>query len=258
MLIIISPAKKLNTNCKFSKDAISKPEFLSKSIELNQILKTKQKSDLMSLMKISDKIAELNYQRNITFQNDHNVENSFPAAQIFDGEVYQGLDFQGLNSDEQNYAQSHLRILSGFYGILKPLDLVQPYRLEMGTKLANKEGKNLYEFWQEEVTNKLNEELSQQDQNLIINLASTEYAKVINKKKLNHKFITIHFKDKVNDKLKTIMMYAKHARGAMANTIIKNKINNIELLKQLDINNYIYSKDHSQDDSELVYVRNSK
>lgn len=257
MLTIISPAKKLNTNCKFSKDAISKPEFLSKSIELNQILKTKQKSDLMNLMKISDKIAELNYQRNIAFQNDHNIENSFPAAKIFDGEVYQGLDFHNLNSDEQNYAQSHLRILSGFYGILKPLDLVQPYRLEMGTKLANKKGKNLYEFWQEDVTNNINDELTKQNQNLIINLASTEYSKVINQKKLNHKFVTIHFKDQVKDQLKTIMMYAKHARGAMANSIIKNKIDNIELLKQLDINNYRYSEDHTQNDSELVFIRNS-
>jgi cytoplasmic iron level regulating protein YaaA (DUF328/UPF0246 family) len=257
MITVISPAKKLNTNCNFSKDAISQPDFLSKSIELNQILRMKQKTDLMKLMKISDKIAELNYQRNIDFKTDHNIGNSYPAAKIFDGEVYQGLDFDNLNHQEQNYAQSHLRILSGFYGILKPFDLVQPYRLEMGTKLANSKGKNLYDFWQQEVTEKLNQELAKQNQDIIINLASNEYSKVINKKLLNCKFVTINFKDNINDKLKTIMMYAKHARGAMANAIIKNKIDNIELLKQLDINNYRYSKDHSSNDLELVYIRNS-
>ncbi|MBT4988993.1 MAG: peroxide stress protein YaaA [Rickettsiales bacterium] len=255
MLIIISPAKKLNINYSFDKNNISYPEFHEEACELINILKSKSKQDLISLMKISDKIADLNIQRNTNFELTLNNSNSYPAAKLFNGEVYSGLDFTTMNNTEVSYAQKHLRILSGLYGILKPLDLIQPYRLEMGSKLANAKGPNLYQFWQSIITDKINSELKKHKAPYLINLASNEYSKVINSKNLNNKVITINFKDVVNGHLKTIMIYAKMARGLMAKTIIINKIDNIELLKDLVINNYSYSQKHSNSDSELVFIR---
>ncbi|MBL6784792.1 MAG: peroxide stress protein YaaA [Rickettsiales bacterium] len=259
MLTILSPAKKLNLNCSFNQENITYPNFSSKANELINILRTKSKEDLMNLMKISDNLAELNQQRNKDFNESHNINNSFPAAKFFDGEVYNGLEFNNLSKKTDNiaYAQNHLRILSGLYGVLKPMDLIQPYRLEMGSQLANNSGKNLYQFWSDIVTDYLNNELDKHENKIIINLASVEYSKVINKKKLRHKIYNISFKDNINGKLRTIMVYAKNARGLMANSIIKNKIDDLEILKELIINDYKYSFDNSKNEEELIFIRNN-
>lgn len=257
MLTILSPAKKLDLCKNFDRNNCSYPEFQKQTSELSNILKTKSKQDLKNLMKISDQIAELNYNRNQDFTHNFNLQNSFPASRVFDGEVYSGLKAKTFTKDELDYAQQHLRILSGLYGILKPLDLIQPYRLEMGTKLSNPKGDNLYKFWQEIVTEYINQELTKHRTPILLNLASNEYAKVVNQKQLNYPLITINFKDNINGKLKTVMVYAKKARGSMANYIIKNKIDNVELLKDCVIDGYSYSSDLSSKDSELTFVRNS-
>ncbi|MBT4921668.1 MAG: peroxide stress protein YaaA [Rickettsiales bacterium] len=255
MLTIISPAKKLNLDCSFNKDNISYPEFQQETFDLVNILKSKSVQALKDLMHISDNLAELNFKRNQDFTNNFNLENSYPAAKLFNGEVYNGLDIDSFNDDDQAFAQNHLRILSGLYGILRPLDLIQPYRLEMGSKLTNSKGPNLYKFWQDLITEKINTELGSHKSPYLLNLASNEYAKVIDFKNLNKPVISINFKDLINGNLKSIMMYAKAARGAMANSIIKNKIDTIELLKELVINDYRFSQEHSISDSELIFTR---
>ncbi len=256
MLTLISPAKKLNLNQDNYNNKLktSLPSFLIDSLELTKILKQQSASDLKKLMNISDNIAELNYQRYQSFSAEKfTKEIAHPALFMFAGEVYNGLDAKNFSLEEISFANENLRILSGLYGILKPLDLVQPYRLEMGTALKNSRGKNLYQFWQEKITNYLNE------QKVILNLASNEYFSVLDKKKLTAKIITPVFKDYKNGSLKVIMMYAKKARGEMANFFIKNKIKDWIYLKECNINNYRFEYSLSETDSSnnilLTFIR---
>jgi hypothetical protein len=204
-------------------------------------------------MKISDKIAELNWNRNINFKIPFNSDNARPALFTFDGDVYSGIDAFSLSEDKIKKAQSSLRILSGLYGLLKPLDLMQPYRLEMGTKLPIGSSKNLYEFWREKITSMLNSELVENE--LFINLASNEYSSVINKDALKTEMISPVFKDFKNGKLKIISFYAKKARGMMTRFLLDNDIKSANDLKQFDYGGYSYSSNESEITSKLVFTR---
>ena len=253
MLILLSPAKTLDFQ---NKNIIeyTLPNLLNESQELINFCKKLTADDLKSLMKVSDKIANLNVERFHNWHSDFNLENALQAISVFKGDVYEGLMADSFNLDTYNYAQEHLRILSGLYGVLKPLDLIQAYRLEMGTKLVTNRGNNLYKFWNDIVTDEINKDLLSNKINIVVNLASNEYFKVVNFKKLIAKIITPVFQDYKNGEYKIISFYAKKARGMMARYILENKIDNIEDLKKFDISGYSYFE--SKED-KLIFRRDS-
>ena len=253
MKIIISPAKSLDFKTELPTKNFSTPNFLSESKKINELLKKKSPSELKSLMSISEKLAELNWNRNNTFKTPFNIENARPSIFTFNGDVYSGLDAFSLSMDQLNQAQKSLRILSGLYGLLKPLDLIQPYRLEMGTKLNVEGSLNLYGFWRNKITNKLNDELNENE--FFVNLASNEYSSVIDRKLLKTTMISPVFKDMKNGKLKIISFYAKKARGMMVRYILDNEINNLEDLRGFDYGGYSYSSEESEKMKELVFIR---
>lgn len=253
MKIIISPAKSLDFKTELPTKNFSIPNFLSESKKINELLKKKSQSELKSLMSISEKLAELNWNRNNTFKTPFNIENARPSIFTFNGDVYSGLDAFSLSMDQLNQAQKSLRILSGLYGLLKPLDLIQPYRLEMGTKLNVEGSLNLYGFWRNKITNKLNDELNENE--FFVNLASNEYSSAIDRKLLKTTMISPSFKDMKNGKLKIISFYAKKARGMMVRYILDNEINNLEDLRGFDYGGYSYSSEESEKMKELVFIR---
>jgi cytoplasmic iron level regulating protein YaaA (DUF328/UPF0246 family) len=253
MKIIISPAKSLDFKTELPIKNFSIPNFLSESKKINELLKKKSPSELKSLMSISEKLAELNWNRNNTFKTPFNIENARPSIFTFNGDVYSGLDAFSLSMDQLNQAQKSLRILSGLYGLLKPLDLIQPYRLEMGTKLNVEGSLNLYGFWKNKITNKLNDELNENE--FFVNLASNEYSSAIDRKLLKTTMISPSFKDMKNGKLKIISFYAKKARGMMVRYILDNEINNLEDLRGFDYGGYSYSSEESEKMKELVFIR---
>jgi len=253
MKIIISPAKSLDFKTELPTKNFSIPNFLSDSKKINELLKKKSQSELKSLMSISEKLAELNWNRNNTFKTLFNIENARPSIFTFNGDVYSGLDAFSLSMDQLNQAQKSLRILSGLYGLLKPLDLIQPYRLEMGTKLNVEGSLNLYGFWKNKITNKLNDELNENE--FFVNLASNEYSSAIDRKLLKTTMISPSFKDMKNGKLKIISFYAKKARGMMVRYILDNEINNLEDLRGFDYGGYSYSSEESEKMKELVFIR---
>jgi cytoplasmic iron level regulating protein YaaA (DUF328/UPF0246 family) len=226
---------------------------LSEAQKLNKILAKKKPKALSELMHISDALAQLNWERNQSFSLPFTPENARPAVFAFNGDVYQGLDAQSLSVTELERLQDRLRILSGLYGILRPLDLMQPYRLEMGTSLKIGRKNNLYEFWKETLTEALNKELK--DGELFINLASQEYFGVIDKKQLKVPVITPVFKDWKNDKLKVISFFAKKARGSMVRYIVKQSVSTLEELKTFDLDGYEFSQEHTVKDNEPVFIR---
>ena len=263
MYFLLSPAKSLN-----EKDVVpvnignyySQPELIEHSQTLMKNLKVKEPIDLQELMSISDDLAQLNAKRNQDWawsENEHFTDdNAKPAGYLFDGDVYTGLDMYHMDKDTAIYVNEHLSILSGLYGVLKPLDLIQPYRLEMGTKLKNERGDNLYEFWGEAVTNIVNARMADSDDKVLINLASNEYFKVIKKKALNAEIITPRFEDEKNGQYKVISFYAKKARGLMVKYAADNKLTNAEQLKQFDLAGYYYADDAS-DDKTWVFRRDA-
>jgi cytoplasmic iron level regulating protein YaaA (DUF328/UPF0246 family) len=253
MKIIISPAKSLDFKTELPIKNFSIPNFLSESKKINELLKKKSQSELKSLMSISEKLAELNWNRNNTFKTPFNIENARPSIFTFNGDVYSGLDAFSLSMDQLNQAQKSLRILSGLYGLLKPLDLIQPYRLEMGTKLNVEGSLNLYGFWRNKITNKLNDELNENE--FFVNLASNEYSSAIDRKLLKTTMISPVFKDMKNGKLKIISFYAKKARGMMVRYILDNEIINLEDLRGFDYGGYSYSSEESEKMKELVFIR---
>ena len=253
MKIIISPAKSLDFKTELPIKNFSIPNFLSESKKINELLKKKSPSELKSLMSISEKLAELNWNRNNTFKTPFNIENARPSIFTFNGDVYSGLDAFSLSMDQLNQAQKSLRILSGLYGLLKPLDLIQPYRLEMGTKLNVEGSLNLYGFWRNKITNKLNDELNENE--FFVNLASNEYSSAIDRKLLKTTMISPVFKDMKNGKLKIIYFYAKKARGMMVRYILDNEIINLEDLRGFDYGGYSYSSEESEKMKELVFIR---
>ncbi len=254
MLLLISPAKTLDFETPPISTQSSQPSFLAESAELIDQLKVLSPSDISSLMSISDKLGQLNSNRFIQWQLPFTTDNSKQALLAFKGDVYEGINVNSFSDDDLNWANQHLRILSGLYGLLKPLDLIQAYRLEMGTRFANKAGKNLYEFWAEKITDKINEELSTQQNGCIINLASNEYFKSVKPKLLNGEIITPVFKDWKNDKYKIISFYAKKARGMMSAYIIKNRLENPAQIKKFNTAGYAYCAEESTENN-WVFLR---
>ena len=245
MIIVLSPAKTLDYEFE-SNHEHSVPAFLSQSSKLISNLKTKEPKDIASLMGLSDKLATLNFDRYQSWSPAKKVSaDSKPSMLVFKGDVYQGLQAEDLNNSQMKFAQKHIRILSGLYGILRPLDLMKPYRLEMGTKLETSEGKNLYEFWGDKVQKNVLNELKDQKSDLLINLASKEYFTVLGKLPEDINVVTPTFKDYKNGNYKIISFYAKKARGLMTRWIIQNKITNFEDLYGFNVEGYKYSKAES-------------
>ena len=253
MKIVISPAKSLNFETDLPTTRGTQPQFLETAAQINRKLARMSKQEIGDLMNISDKLADLNYTRYQDFQEDHTKKNSRPAVYAFDGDVYTGLDAYTIPTDKLDRLQDTLRILSGMYGILRPLDLIQPYRLEMGTKLPIERKDNLYEVWKETVTKALNDEL--EDDELFINLASNEYFGAVDTKKLKVPVITPVFKDWKNDKLKVISFYAKKARGLMVRYIMDTNAKTIEDIKGFNYEGYSFSEEYTKKKNELVFVR---
>jgi cytoplasmic iron level regulating protein YaaA (DUF328/UPF0246 family) len=252
MKIVLSPAKSLDYSTPVPTDKYSVPVFLEDAKLLNEVLKSKSPNQLAKLMHISDKLAELNWKRFQEWSLPFTPSNSKQAVFAFNGAVYDGLDAYSLTNKQIEDLQNKLRILSGMYGVLKPLDLIKPYRLEMGTKLKFLNYKNLYEFWGDKVIDNINEELS--DHEPFINLASNEYFKVIKTKKLKSKIITPIFKDLKNGELKVIAIYAKKARGMMVRYIVENGIQKANDLKGFNMSNYAFDSKLSTE-TELVFTR---
>lgn len=221
---------------KFTDHTLS--DFKEDSCHLMDQLKLLSPMDLSSLMKISEKLGELNYERNQSWQTPFTPENAKQCIYAFKGDVYTGLDAESLNKKDIQFAQKHLRILSGLYGLLKPLDLIQPYRLEMGTRFANNRGTNLYQYWGTQLTDRLNEELTD---SILINLASNEYSKALKFKSLEAEIITPVFKDKKNGEYKLISFYAKKARGLMSRYIITNNLDSADQIKDFDLDGYKFN-----------------
>ena len=251
MKILISPAKSLKDSVTSDNfDRCTQPEFIDSAEELIAIMRKKSSADIAAMMKISDKLSDLNRERFQTWEKTDHKRKGNPAAFVFDGDVYKGLDIETFSSDDVTYAQSILRSLSGLYGILKPLDAILPYRLEMGSKVENSNGNTLYKFWGDRITDFINNE----EKEVLINLASNEYFKVINPKKINARIITPEFKELRGDKLKVISFSAKKARGLMSRYIIQNRISNIEDIKSFDVENYRFSEELSNENS-WVFTR---
>ncbi len=253
MLMVVSPAKTLDYETPLPLSESTQPQLLDDSQELIDQLKSLNPADVASLMGLSDKLSILNVTRFQHWSLPFTNENARPAIYAFKGDVYTGLDAYSFNKADMNFAQKHFRMLSGLYGLLKPLDLMQAYRLEMGTKYANLRGKNLYEFWGDTITQILNKEMKEDE--VLLNLASNEYFKAVNKKTLQANIITPVFKDEKNGQYKIISFYAKKARGLMASYVIKNRIKNVEDIKNFDVTGYRYSNERSTS-TEWVFIRN--
>ncbi len=252
MKIVISPAKSLNFEKELPTTQFTQPSLLKESKKVHAVLKQQSPAELSQLMSISDKLSDLNWQRNKAWKTLFNPTNSRPAVYAFDGEVYNGLDAYSIPMEQLDLLQERLRILSGLYGVLKPLDLMQAYRLEMGTKLPIGESKNLYDFWKKTVTASLNKELKKGE--LFLNLASNEYFSVIDTKALKVPVITPDFKDYKDGKLKMISFFAKKARGMMVRYIIDTNAETIEDLKGFNYEGYQFDANLSKGNN-LVFTR---
>jgi cytoplasmic iron level regulating protein YaaA (DUF328/UPF0246 family) len=253
MKIVVSPAKSLDFESEWPKSKFTRPQFLEQSEKLNKILAKKKPKVLAKLMNISPALAELNWERNQQFATPFNPENARPAVYAFNGDVYQGLDVYTIPENKIDQLQDTLRILSGLYGILKPLDLIQPYRLEMGTQIRVGRKKNLYDFWKKDLTAHLNAELK--DDELFINLASNEYFGAIDEKKLKVPVITPIFKDWKNDNLKVLSFFAKKARGTMVRYIVDSNAKTLNDIRAFNLEDYEFSKEHTLKENQPVFVR---
>ncbi len=246
MLTIISPAKKLDYSQPSEAQTFTQPLLLEHSEQLLKDLRLLSPEDICSLMGLSDKLGALNYERFQEWQTPFSTDNAKQAILAFKGDVYQGLDADNMSADELRWAQDNLRILSGLYGLLRPLDLMQPYRLEMGTKFANQRGANLYQFWGDIITAQLNKLFPTSAQSVLVNLASNEYFKSVQPKNINAEIITPVFMDQKGDKYKIISFFAKRARGLMSAFIIKNKITDAEQLKTFNVDGYSFNSAMSE------------
>ncbi|OHX14153.1 hypothetical protein BI347_12025 [Chromobacterium sphagni] len=251
MLMVISPAKTLDYQTPPASEQFSQPALLSHSAELIGVLRRKSPLEISQLMSISDALANLNVGRYADWRPTFAPDNAKQALYAFMGDVYEGLDAGSLDADATGYLQQRLRILSGLYGVLRPLDLMQAYRLEMGTRLANPRGKNLYEFWGDIVTDALNAQLAELGQHTLVNLASEEYFKSVKPKRLNAAIVTPVFQDRKNGHYKIISFYAKRARGLMARWAAENRVRQPEALRDFDSAGYAFDPAAS---SELSWV----
>lgn len=254
MLTLLSPAKKMNMDAPATKLSATRPRFETDTKELAVLAKTKTANDLRNLMHISDNLANLNVERFQAFNLDGQSNSSKSAGLAFDGDVYWGLEAKSLSDEDLNYAQDHLRILSGLYGILRPMDAIQPYRLEMGTKFENQRGKNLYAFWKDTLAPSLNAELESHADSTIFNLASNEYFKAANTKALNSHVISAKFMEDKDGKSRPVQYYTKFARGLMTRWIMQNRVDRAEGLKDFDSNGYKFDPARSTEDV-LVFAR---
>ena len=254
MLIVISPAKKLDYDTPVNSKKFTMPDFLDDSQQLITTLRKYSAMDLAELMHLSMNLAELNFDRYYHWKKDYGQDEAKQALLAFKGDVYAGMDAESFNQKDLDFAQSHLRILSGLYGLLRPLDLMMPYRLEMGTRLENERGKNLYEFWGETITDALNKQLKAQKDDILINLASNEYFKSVKPKLLQGRIITPQFKEFKNGQYKMIGIYAKKARGLMSRYILLNRLKNPDDIKQFDSEGYQYNAELSKGDN-WVFTR---
>lgn len=254
MLLVVSPAKNLDYDTPAPTAKHTQPRMLDEAEVLVERARQLSPQQLGSLMKISDKLASLNAVRFNEWQQPFNTKNAKQAVFAFNGDVYSGLDATTLKDSALEYAQQHLRILSGLYGVLRPLDLMQPYRLEMGTKLDNSRGKDLYAFWGSQIAQQLNQDMAESGDTELVNLASNEYFKAVDKKALKASIITPVFKDTKQGKLKVISFYAKKARGMMARYMIEHQVRSSEQLKAFDVAGYKYDATLSSD-TELVFTR---
>lgn len=252
MIIVISPSKTQDFSLVKYNFTSSKPKFYNEIIELINSLKKISIQELRTLMKISDNLATLNFNRYQQFETKFTKDNSKPAILSFKGDVYEGINLEHYDNNDFDFAQKHLRILSGLYGLVRPLDLIQPYRLEMGVKLQTANYNNLYQFWGDKITSELNSLAN--NNKYLINLASAEYFDSINYSKLTLEKIDIIFKEEKNDSYKTIGLFSKKARGLMVNFIIKNKITKPELLKSFAESKYKFNQSLSNE-SQYVFTR---
>ncbi|TWO34433.1 peroxide stress protein YaaA [Seonamhaeicola sediminis] len=252
MKLVLSPAKSLNFESELPTTLNTEACFLKQAERLNKLLKKKSAKSLSKLMGISDTLGQLNYERNQDWSLPFTSDNARPAVYAFSGDVYRGLNAYSIPQDKMEKLQSTVRIISGLYGLLKPMDLIQPYRLEMGTKFPVGKNKNLYEFWKKTITSALNEELD--DDELFLNLASNEYFKAIDTKALKVPVITANFKDFKNGQYKMISFFAKAARGMMARYIIDTNANTLDDLKGFNYEGYGFSEEMSSD-TELIFIR---
>ncbi len=253
MIIVISPAKTLDLDTPLPTDRYTLPDFLDDAAELVETMRRYSALDIAEIMKVSMKIAELNHQRFADWHEPFTPENARPAIFTFKGDVYDGLDAFHLDEQALDFLQDHLRILSGLYGLLRPLDLMQPYRLEMGRNIENPRGKNLYQFWNGKITEALNT-LLDNDDGVLINLASNEYFKAVQPKALHGRIITPQFKDWKNGQYKMISFYAKKARGMMTRYIAEHQLTDPEAIKDFDTAGYRYSEEMSKGD-DWVFLR---
>lgn len=254
MLIVVSPAKTLDYESPLPSQDHTQPELFEHSKLLIDVCRQLTPDDISALMKVSDTIAGLNVARFAQWSEQFTLDNARQAIFAFKGDVYTGLDAQSLSEESLRFAQQHLRMLSGLYGLLKPFDLMQPYRLEMGTKLANPRGSNLYQFWGSIITDKLNQAIEAQGDNVLINLASNEYFKAVKTNQLDAQVITPIFKDAKNGQYKVISFYAKKARGMMARYIIDNQVTSVEELTHFTAAGYYFVPQESSP-TELVFQR---
>ena len=252
MKVLLSPAKSLDFKSQLPTEKNSFLCFEKEAEYLNSILKRKSPKDLSELMGISSKIADLNYERNLDWSLPFSVKNARQAVYAFSGDVYRGLDAYSIDDDKIDFMQGTVRIISGLYGLVKPLDLIQPYRLEMGTKFTFDNNRNLYDYWKEKITNQLNSEILENEP--VLNLASNEYFKAIDSKVLNSDLYSANFKQFKDGTYKTIAIFSKKARGMMTRYIIDNNITDIDSLKSFNYDGYVYHKDLSSE-RELIFSR---
>jgi cytoplasmic iron level regulating protein YaaA (DUF328/UPF0246 family) len=257
MLMVISPAKTLDYDTPPTTKRFTQPEHLDHAQQLIDQLRDLSPQQVSELMHLSDKLAALNVARYGSWTANFTRDNAKQALLAFKGDVYTGLNASDFSEQDFDFAQKHLRMLSGLYGILRPLDLMQPYRLEMGTKLANSRGKDLYAFWGERISNWLNEALAAQGDDVLLNLASNEYFGAVKRKALDARVIDVDFKDLKTGQYKIISFYAKKARGLMSRYVIKERIERPEHLKDFAYDGYRYSPDDSSTD-HLVFLRDTQ
>ncbi|MGB0222586.1 MAG: peroxide stress protein YaaA [Luminiphilus sp.] len=256
MLTVLSPAKTLDYESPSITDQTSTPQFMDQSALLVDDARTLAPDDIRSLMGVSEAIASLNHERFMNWAPESTTANAKQAILAFKGDVYTGLEAETMSTNDLEFAQAHLRILSGLYGLLRPLDLMQPYRLEMGLKFSNQRGKNLYEFWGERITDAINADLLSAGTETLVNLASNEYFKAVKTKSLNADIITPQFKDLKNGQYKMISFFAKKARGVMARYIIDNQLTDPDQLKSFTGSGYYFSAEQSSGNN-LVFLRDS-
>jgi hypothetical protein len=254
MLTLLSPAKKLNMDAYEGGLTVTQPRMLDDTKSLAKTAKKQSIGDLKRLMHLSDNLAQLNVDRFDRFDLNGQAEGMKPAGLAFDGDVYWGLDAKTLSDSDLEYAQDHIRILSGLYGLLRPMDEIQPYRLEMGTKLKNERGATLYEFWGEQIGEQIRADMNGHHDQAVLNLASNEYFKAVNAKTLDRRVINVKFLEEKDGKARPIQYYTKFGRGLFARWVIQNRINSSDELVNFDLEGYKLSKERSSED-ELVFER---